>query len=375
MAVRPFWRRPAVRIGLAVLTALVALLLFARSPDEVATPVAADGEDMRAVVYREYGTAEVLEVDRVPRPVPGAGQVLIAVVAAAANPLDWHYMRGTPYVMRLDTGLLTPDAPRLGADVAGRVTAVGPGTRFRPGDEVFGVADGAFAEYALAADDNLWRKPANVTFRQAAGVGVAAVTALQGLRDKGRVRPGDRVLIVGASGGVGTFAVQIAKAMGADVTGVCSGRNVALVKSLGADRVIDYTKVDYTDAPARFDVVLDLVGERPLLQLRGVLKPDGRLVMIGGGGPDNGKWLGPVARMVAGGVLSVFVSQDIQPFMATIEQADLEQLAGLMAAGKLVPVVDRIYPSLSHVREAIEYLEQGRSRGKVIVEVAAGEGA
>jgi NADPH:quinone reductase-like Zn-dependent oxidoreductase len=270
--------------------------------------------------------------------------------------------------MRLDSGFRRPKDRSVGVDMAGRVVAVGSQvTRFKVGDEVFGTAPGAFAEYALASDARIALKPAELTFEQAASIPVAATTALQGLRDKGGIEPGDHVLINGASGGVGTFAVQIAKAMGAHVTAVCSGRNAGLVRSLGADEVIDYTRDDFTTGAARYDIVLDLVGNRSPFEVRHVLEPGGANVLIGAGGPQDGRWIGPFGKIVQGLVLSVFVDQKFEMLMASVNTADLGQLAELVKSHEVVPVIDRRYTSLSAVPEAITYLERGRARGKVIV--------
>jgi NADPH:quinone reductase-like Zn-dependent oxidoreductase len=292
------------------------------------------------------------------------------VRAAAVNPLDWHYMRGTPYVMRLGTGLRKPKVTQLGVDFAGTVEAVGKNvTKFKPGDDVFGGRTGAFAEYVTVHEDRaVALKPASLTFEQAAAIPIAAITALQGLRDGGKLQPGQKVLINGASGGVGTFAVQIAKWLGAEVTGVCSTRNLERVRSLGADHVIDYTKEDFTKRAERYDVMLDNVGNRGLLECRGVLKPEGRYVLIGGGGPDDGKWIGPLARPIQTLALTPFVSQKMGMFMAKLKQEDLGVLRDLMQAGTVTPVIDRRY-SLSDLPEAIRYVEQGHARGKVIITV------
>jgi NADPH:quinone reductase-like Zn-dependent oxidoreductase len=330
---------------------------------------------MQAVTHERYGPPDQLQVERGLRPLPGDGQVLVEVVAVSVNPLDWHYARGTPYVMRIESGFLSPRDGRAGVDVAGRVAAVGPGvTRFKPGDEVFGGAPGAFAEYALASEKRLALKPANLSFEQAAAVPIAAITALQGLRDKGGVQPGDRVLINGASGGVGTFAVQIAKAMGAHVTGVSSGRNTELVRSLGADVTVDYTREDFTRSGERYDVVLDLVGNRSLAEVRNALAPGGIHVLIGGGGPDDGKWLGPIGKMLAGLVTAKFTEQRFTSMIAEIKGEDLTYLADLVQQGRLTPVLDRTYDSLAEVPSALAYLERGRARGKVVVTVQAKRG-
>ena len=357
----------AVAIPLALLAAfLVAYWMSDNTCDEDSTAVRRN--PMKAVVYCDYGTADVLRLEDVEKPTPEENQLLIKVHAAALNPLDWHYMRGTPYVMRMGTGLRKPESTRLGVDFAGTVEAVGSKvTQFKPGDEVFGVRTGALAEYVCAHEDRaVVVKPANLTFEQAASVPVAAITALQGLRDKGQVRPGQRVLINGASGGVGTFAVQIAKSFGADVTGVCSTRNLEMVRALGADRVIDYTKEDFAKMGERYDVILDNVGNRSLSEFRDVLNPKGKYVMIGGGGPNDGRWIGPLARPLAAFVSSPFISQDMVMLLADVNKKDLTALIDLMQAGKVTPVIDRRY-KLSEVPAAIRYLEEGHARGKVII--------
>jgi NADPH:quinone reductase-like Zn-dependent oxidoreductase len=326
---------------------------------------------MKAVVYTDYGSPDVLEIRDVKRPVPNDDQILIKVRAASINPLDWHFMEGTPYIMRaMGVGLRKPKDPRLGVDMAGQVEAVGKNvTQFKPGDEVFGGRTGAFAEYVCArADRAVVLKPANLTFEQAASVPIAAITALQGLRDKGKVQPGQKVLINGASGGVGTFAVQIAKSFGADVTGVCSTRNLGLVRSLGADHVIDYTKEDFTKGDQRYDLILDNVGTQPLSGFRRVLNPNGIFVMIGGGGPNDGGLIGPLGRPVKALLLSPFISQKMGMLMAELNKKDLTILGDLMQSGKVTPVIDRTYP-LSKIAEAIRYLEQGHARGKVVITV------
>ncbi len=335
-------------------------------------PIETGEPHMKAVVYTDYGSPDVLEIRDIKKPVPNDDQILIKVRAVSVNPLDWHFIEGTPYIMRaLGVGLRKPKDPRLGVDMAGQVEAVGKNvTQFKPGDEVFGGRNGAFAEYVCArADRAVALKPANITFEQAASVPIAAITALQGLRDKGHVEPGQKVLINGASGGVGTFAVQIAKSFGADVTGVCSTRNLDLVRSLGADHVIDYTKEDFTKGAQRYDVILDNVGIQPLSGFRRVLKPNGICVMIGGGGPNDGRWIGPMARPVKALLLSPFISQKMGMFMAKLTKDDLTILADLMQSGKVTPVIDRTYP-LSQIADAIRYLEQGHARGKVVITVA-----
>jgi len=328
---------------------------------------------MKAVVYTNYGPPDVLEIRDIKKPVPNDDQVLIKVRAAALNPLDWHFMEGTPYIGRLMMGgLRKPKEPRLGVDYAGTVEAVGKNPvaagRFKPGNEVFGGKAGAFAEYlCVRADRGVALKPANLTFEQAAATPVAGLTALRGLR-KGKIQPGQKVLINGASGGVGTFAVQIAKTFGADVTGVCSTRNVDLVRSLGADQVIDYTKEDFTKGDQRYDLILDNVGNQPLSGFRHALTPKGICVLIGGGGPSDGRWVGPLARPVKALLLSPFISQKIGMMLAKPSKDDLNILTDLVQSGKVKPVIDRTYP-LDQIREAISYLEQGHARGKVILAI------
>ncbi len=327
---------------------------------------------MKAVIYTNYGPPDVLEIRDIKKPVPNDDQVLVKVRAAALNPLDWHFMEGTPYIGRLMMGgLRKPKEPRLGVDYAGTVEAVGKNPAaagwFKPGDEVFGGRIGAFAEYVcVRADRGVALKPANLTFEQAAAIPVAGLTALRGLRNKGKVQPGQKVLINGASGGVGTFAVQIAKSFGAEVTGVCSTRNVDLVRSLGADHVIDYTKEDFTKSEERYDVILDNVGTQPLLGFRRVLKPKGICVLIGGGGPNDGRWIGPLARPVKALLMSPFISQKMGMMLAKPSKDDWSILGDLMQSGKVKPVIDRTY-KLSEVRQAIAYLEEGHARGKVVI--------
>jgi len=321
---------------------------------------------MKAIVYCDYGPPEGLKLGTVEKPVPGDSQVVVRVRAASVNPLDWHYMRGTPYIGRIEMGLRKPKVIRLGVDFAGTVESVGPAvTGLKPGDEVFGGRTGAFAQYVTVRQGRVVSKPSNVTFEQAAVVPVAAITALQGLRDHGKVRPGERVLINGASGGVGTFAVQIAKWLGAEVTGVSSTRNVELVRSIGADHVVDYTKDDFTRGAVRYDVIIDNVGNRSLSDLRRVLTPTGRYVMIGG---PSGRWIAPFPRVLALVVTSWFVNQDMRFFVSRLNQPDLTTLRDLIEAGTVTPVIDRRY-TLSQVSEAIAYLETGRARGKVVIVV------
>ncbi len=356
---------------LAVLGLMVAAFAFTlsrESPCGAAPAVAAGAVTMKAVVRRCYGGPEVLAVEDVEKPAPKDGELLVRVHAASINPADWHFVRGVPYVIRLDFGFGAPKNPRIGIDFAGTVEAVGKGvTKFAPGDEVFGGKNGALAEYVTIAEGgNLAAKPAGTTFEQAAAVNVAGLTALQTLRDRAGLRPGQKVLINGASGGVGTFAVQVAKSLGAEVTGVCSTRNVALVRSLGADHVVDYTREDFTQGGRRYDVVMDNVVNRGILEIRRVLSPSGKLILIGGGGIDASPWYGAFEAPVKALVVSWFVDQDMGMFISSHSSEDLATLAGLMESGAVTPVVDRLYP-LAEVADAMRYLESGRARGKVIV--------
>jgi NADPH:quinone reductase-like Zn-dependent oxidoreductase len=321
---------------------------------------------MKAVVYRAYGIPEILPCEDVPKPVPSDGEVLVRVRAAASNPMDYHLMTGF-WLMRLMTGLRKPKQPRSGVDLAGEVEAVGKNvTRFKPGDAVFGVARGAFAEYVCALENKLALKPPHLSFEQAAAIPVAGMTALQFLRDKARVQPGQKVLITGASGGVGHFAVQIAKAFGAEVTATCSTRSIDLVRSLGADHIIDYTREDFTRGADRYDVILDAVGSRPFSACRRVMTPKGIFLPVGAR-PD-GRWLGPLPRLLTLLVSRPFVSQRILFFMPRVNPEDLTALAKLTEANQVTPVVDRVYP-LSEAAQALRYLKEGHPRGKVVVRV------
>ncbi|HWE87156.1 MAG TPA: NAD(P)-dependent alcohol dehydrogenase [Terracidiphilus sp.] len=324
---------------------------------------------MQAITYHHYGTPDVLTLEDIPRRVPADDEVLVAVRAASVNPYDWHFMRGTPKVVRLFMGMGGPRFPGLGADVAGVVESVGGKvTRFRAGDAVFGMARGAFAEFACAKESQLAVKPESVSFEQAASLPIAGVTALQGLRDRANVLPEQSVLINGAAGGVGTFALQIAKILGAEVTGVCSTHNVDLVLSLGADHAIDYTREDFTRSMERYDAIFDLVGNRSLKDLRRVLRARGVYVGCGGGGPDRGggeMLRGMLELMLAG----PFVSQKLTSVLARVNADDLSKLSGWVAAGSLVPVLDRSY-ALREVPEAIRYVETCHARGKVTIAVA-----
>jgi NADPH:quinone reductase-like Zn-dependent oxidoreductase len=325
---------------------------------------------MKAIMQDRYGSPDVLELREIDRPVPAAGEILVRVVASSANAADWHYMRGDPYLARTMLGLGAPKVKIRGRDFAGRVEAVGANvTRFRPGDEVFGEVDGTFAEYVCVADNLVERKPANLSFAEAATLPLAGNTALMGIRDLGAVRPGHRVLINGASGGVGIFAVQIAKALGAEVTAVCSTRNVDLVRSMGADRVIDYTEEDFTRDTQRYDLVFDLVGNRSLADLRRLLSPGGTLVLSGGGTSNGGSLIGPMALILKAQALSRFVrTHRLRVLTAVASRENLAALRELAESGSLTPVIDRTYP-LTEAPEAIRYLETDHARGKVVITV------
>jgi len=356
--------------SLLILFALFAgvILIFIaywRSTNDCDRNAAAPTNPMKAIVYCDYGLAN-LKLEDIEKPVPNDDQILVKVRAASVNPYDWHFIEGTPKIIRLmGVGLRKPKDTRVGVDFAGTVEAVGKNvTQFKPGDDVFGGKGGAFAEYVCRrAEGAVALKPANITFEQAASVNIASITALQGLRDKGKVQPGQKILINGASGGVGTFAVQIAKSYGAEVTGVCSTRNLDLVRSLGADHVIDYTKEDFAKSEQRYDVILDNVPNHSLSECRRILTPKGKYVMIGGGGPNEGRWIGPFGRVIHTLLLSPFISQQMGMMMAELNKKDLTILADMMQSGNVKPVFDRTYP-LSQIADAIRYLEQGTLVGK-----------
>jgi NADPH:quinone reductase-like Zn-dependent oxidoreductase len=321
---------------------------------------------VKAISYNRYGSPDVLKCEEVRKLAVGDDEVLIRVRAAAVNPYDWHFMRGEPYPVRIAAGgLRKPKDSRLGADVAGEIEEVGRNiTQFKPGDGVFGSCKGAFAEYACASESKLAIKPDNVTFEQAASVPIAAFTALQGLRDKGKLQPGQKVLINGAAGGVGTFAVQIAKSFGAEVTGVCSTRNVEMVRSIGAHQVVDYTQENFTKSARRYDVILDCVGNHSFSECRRVLNLRG--IYVAAGGTSDNWMIGPLTRAIKALVLSWFVSQRQVLVLAKPSKEDLTILGELMATGKVTPVIDKCY-SLSQVPDAIRYLETGHARGKVVI--------
>src|SRR3954468_21850848 len=352
------WITGAILV-LVLLAFLAGFIVYWRSTNDcgkAGTPV----NPVKAIVYCDYGVAN-LKLEEIEKPAPNDDQILVRVRAASINPYDWHFVEGTPYVMRaMGVGLRKPKDTRLGVDFAGIVEAVGKNvTQFKPGDEVFGGRDGAFAEYVCPrADRAVTLKPANITFEQAASVNIAGITALQAVRDKGKVQPGQKVLINGASGGVGTFAVQIAKSFGAEVTGVCSTRNLDMVRSLGADHVIDYTKEDFTKSGQHYDVVLDNVPNHSLSECRRVLNPKGKYIMIGGGGPTDNPWIGPFGRVIQALLEAPFVSQKMAMMMAELKKSDLAILGDMMQSGKLKPVIDRTY-KLSELPAAIAYLEEG----------------
>jgi NADPH:quinone reductase-like Zn-dependent oxidoreductase len=323
---------------------------------------------MKAIVYTQYGPPDVLQFTEVARPTPNDDEVLIRIRAASVNPLDWHFMRGEPFIVRLMIpGLLKPKVTRLGVDVAGRVEAVGRNvTQLKPGDEVFGACRGAFAEYVCAREERLALKPANLSFEDAAAVPVAAITALQGLRDKGRIQRGHKVLVDGASGGVGTFAVQIAKSFGAEVTAVCSTKNVDTAWSIGADHVIDYTREDFTQSAQRYDLILGANAYHSVFDYRRALRRGG--IYVGAGGGDSQNLPGIVLGTLLQSLLSLMGTKKMRGLIANLNKKDLDSLKDLLAAGRIVPVIDRRYP-LADAAEAIRYLEEGHAKGKVVITV------
>jgi NADPH:quinone reductase-like Zn-dependent oxidoreductase len=323
---------------------------------------------MKAIVQDEYGSPDVLELRDINIPGIADDEVLVHVHAAGVGRDVWHVMKGLPYPIRLaGYGLRAPKNPVIGSDMAGVVEAVGKNvSRFQPHDEVFGIGKGSYAEYVCAREDKLAPKPANLTFEQAAVLAIMGSTALQALRDHGKVRPGQEVLIIGASGGVGTYAVQIAKAFGAHVTGVCSTQKVEMVRSIGADHVIDYTREDFAEGDQRYDLILDIGGNSSLSRLRRVLASRGTLVIVGGEG--GGRWLGGTDRQLRAMMLSPFVGQKLGTFVNKENYEDMLVLKELIESGKITPVIDRTY-TLSEVPEAIRYLEEGHARGKIVIAV------
>jgi NADPH:quinone reductase-like Zn-dependent oxidoreductase len=367
------WKRVVKWTLGAIFVALVVwgFVAYWTSTNDCNRNTATPGSPMKAAVFCEYGITN-LEVKEIEKPTPADDQVLVRVRAASLNPLDGHFVRGMWLARLMGGGLRKPKETRLGVDYAGTVEAVGKNvTNFKPGDEVFGGRTGALAEYVCArADRAIALKPANMTFEQAGSVAVAAITALQGLGDKGRVQAGQKVLINGASGGVGTFAVQIAKSLGAEVTGVCSTRNLDLVRSIGADHVIDYTKEDFTKSDQRYDVIFDNVQNHTFSERRRVLTPNGICVLagLGGAGWHEDTWE-HLVRSFTTPLMSKFTSQKFSFYIAQLNHQDLALLADLMQSGKVTPVIDRTYKSLGEVREALQYLEQGHARGKVVITV------
>lgn len=365
------WAFSIIIIGLGVWLAVA----YVTSTNDCDRYSAVPAHPIKAIVYCEYGPAN-LKLQDIEKPSPDDDQVLVKVRAASVNPLDWHYIEGTPYAMRaMGVGLRKPKNTRLGVDYAGTVEVVGKNvTAFKTGDDVFGGKTGAFAEYVCVGQDKaIALKPASVTFDDAAAVPIAGLTALQALRDKGKVQPGDAVLINGASGGVGTFAVQIAKSLGANVTGVCSTRNLEMVRALGADQVIDYTKEDVAKGDQRFDVILDNVGTQSMSAFKHLLKEKGRYVLIGGGGTGDQGLIGPLINPVKLLFLSLGGKQRMSMMLADLNQKDLTAFADLMQAGKVKAVIDHTYP-LSDLAGAIRYLEQGHAHGKVIIKVSDEKG-
>jgi NADPH:quinone reductase-like Zn-dependent oxidoreductase len=334
------------------------------------TPGTASQKTMTAIVQDKYGPApeEVLRVAEIGRPAITADEILVRVRAASVDRGTWHVMAGLPYPMRLaGFGLRAPKAPNPGRSLAGTVEAVGANvTGFAAGDEVYGTCDGSFAPYASAQAGRLAPKPASLSFEQAAAVPVSALTALQAVRDQGQVKPGEKVLVIGASGGVGTFAVQIAKAFGAEVTAVCSTAKTELARSVGADHVIDYSREDFADGRQRYDAILDIGGNPRLSHLRRALAPRGRLVMVGG--ETGGRWLGGMDRMIRAYLLFPLVSQKLSTFVASENSADLMVLSDLIESGKIAPAIERTYP-LSETTAAIRHVQEGRARGKIVITI------
>ncbi len=361
------WLLGTMALG-AVCIATLAIAVSYNSPCGSAPPLTG-GETMQAVVYRCYGPVDVLKLETIAKPVPAEDQVLVRVHAASLNPLDKHYMHGRPYIARLSSGFFTPTSIGMGTDFAGTVAAVGGKvTRFQIGDRVFGAADGAFGEYIVRrAEGAIAAIPEGLDFEQAAAMPVAAVTALQALRDKANVKPGQTVLINGAAGGVGSFAVQIAKLLGAHVTGVCSTRNVELVRSLGADQVIDYTNSDFTQGDARYDVIVDMVGNHSMKSLTNVMTPDGALVLVGS--VEKNDWTAGLDRMFVTFLTSMTISQRIEGLLASIDGPDLATLAEWAASGQLRAPIDTRY-SLAQTVDAMTHLETGRARGKIMITIA-----
>ncbi len=363
--------RNKIFLSLGAVLAIVLAGLMLTLSHESACPgpplLAAGTDSMRAITHRCYGPpGQVLALDRIAKPKPAAGEVLIKIRAASVNPYEWHVVTGKPYFMRMGTGIGAPDHVRVGYDMSGIVEAVGENvTRFKVGDEVFGGAGGALAEYALAGENgDLVAKPLGLSFEDSAALLIAGGTALQAVRDYGHVTAGQKVLINGASGGVGTYAIQLAKVFGAEVTAVCSTRNVELIRSLGADHVIDYTREDFTAEAQQYDLIIDNVGNQDFLDLRRVVKPTGTIVTVSG--PKTNNFLGPISRIIKMKMIAPFIDQKLVFFVANIGKPELELFAKLMQEGKLKTVIDRRYP-LEQAGAALDYIGGGHARGKVIV--------
>ena len=365
---------------LSIISALFTLLLLCgtialthNSPCAEAPPLAANIPLMKAAVYRCYGTPGVVKLETLEKPRPAPDRILVKVAVASVNPLDWHYLKGEPYLMRVIAGIGTPSDIRIGVDFSGTVEEVGVDVKhFKPGDRVFGGADGSLAEYVTVRDvGSVALLPPNLSFEQTAAIPIAGVTALQALRDKGQLRAGQSVLINGASGGVGTYAVQIAKLLGAKVTGVCSARNVQLIRGLGADKVIDYTREDFTRLADRYDLIVDNVGNHSQAEYRKVLTPNGVVVAVGG--VDCGACFGPLLNWLYDGTVSAFIAQKRLSFLAELNPHDLDALADWMTQKKIKSVIDRTY-TLNDVPAALGYLEQGHARGKVIIKLPGTDG-
>lgn len=355
-------------LGVIVISIVSLMITLSYTSDCLDRPTTEPGENkIKAVAHYCYGSSDLIAVEWVDKPVPADNEVLVKVHRAGVNPLDYHLMRGAPYIMRLSGGIGKPERTVMGADFSGIVEAVGQSvTRFKPGDEVFGGTRGAFSEYLTIAEDRgIALKPSNMSFDQSASVAVAAVTALQALRDHGQLKAGERVLINGASGGVGTYAVQISKALGAEVTGVCSTRNIEMVKSLGAHRVFDYKKEDYTESGEKYDLIIDMVSNHSISKNRDALVPGGRYVIVGGA---KGNWLEPLAQPLAAMIQDPFVDETLKFFVAQFKQVDFEYLTELMEAGKVTPQIDRHY-KLDEIADAITYSESQRARGKIVIDI------
>ena len=355
-------------LGVIVIAVVSLMVTLSYTSDCTDIPPTEPGENkIKAVAHYCYGSSDLLAVEWVDKPVPADNEVLVKVHRAGVNPLDYHSMRGAPYLMRLGKGIGKPERSIMGADFSGVVESVGNKvTRFKPGDEVFSGTRGAYSEYLTIAEDRgIALKPSNMSFDQSAAVAVAAITALQALRDQGELKAGEKVLINGASGGVGTFAVQIAKAIGAEVAGVCSSRNIDMVKSLGASKVFDYKKEDYTVSGEKYDLIVDMVSNHSISKNRDALVPGGRYIIVGGA---KGNWLGPLTQPLAAMIQDPFVDETLKFFVAEFKQEDFEYLSELMQSGKMTPQIDRHY-KLDEIAEAITYSESRRAQGKIVIDI------